>query len=504
MKEEAKGTQKYRYNDLFERNKRMSRFYLPTSYFLLALMMLYLWMKLTAQSTKDITSGYVVFNSVLIVAFAIANFIVFKKQKTGYTLCRFVLLEIAAEVLIVGLKTDADFIFIIMLSVLLIFLPYYAPKMFRNFSVLYGVITLAIAVARMAIHPENASVDDFMKTLCLVAAFFVMNRVSRIVNEFNDDALGAMGEQTAKQKEMLNDILTISQAVAEQTESSNEVIQQLVSVAQMVDTSMNEITDAAGLTAQSIEEQNLMTQSINDAISDTGERSRQMVEVATESNEGIQTNIALMESLKEQSVTIAETNHSVSEAMNRLNEKTKAMEAIVDMILSISSQTNLLSLNASIESARAGEAGRGFAVVADQIRQLAEQTKVSTEEIAQIIRELNQNAGEVMDSVNASVAATDEQGQKILDAADTFEQLNRNMSRLIADITEIDSRISELTESNNKIVENIVQVSATTEEVVASADQVVEVSAKNKEYAERVKAAIDVIREKTESLKAYL
>lgn len=88
----------------------MSRFYLPTSYFLLALMMLYLWMKLTAQSTKDITSGYVVFNSVLIVAFAIANFIVFKKQKTGYTLCRFVLLEIAAEVLIVGLKTDADFI----------------------------------------------------------------------------------------------------------------------------------------------------------------------------------------------------------------------------------------------------------------------------------------------------------------------------------------------------------------------------------------------------------
>lgn len=504
MKEAAQVQQKYRYNDMYERNKRMSRFYLPTSYFLFFLLTLYLWMKVLAQSTQDISYGYVILNTVLIVLFAVANFIVYKRQKTGYMLCCFVLIEIAAEALIIGLKTDVDFIFIIMISVLMIFLPYYEPKMFRNFSVLYSVVTAAIMIPRMVMHPENASVADFMKLLCVLASFYVLNRVSKIVNEFNDDALGAMGEQTAKQKEMLNDILTISQAVAEQTENSDETIRQLVDVAQMVDISMNEITEAAGLTAQSIEEQNLMTQSINDAISDTGERSRQMVEVATESNEGIQTNIALMESLKEQSVTIAETNRNVSEAMNRLNEKTKAMEAIVDMILSISSQTNLLSLNASIESARAGEAGRGFAVVADQIRQLAEQTKVSTEEIAQIIRELNQNAGEVMDSVNASVAATDEQGQKILNAADTFEQLNRNIARLIADITEIDSRISELTESNNKIVENIVQVSATTEEVVASADQVVEVSARNKEYAEQVKAAIDVIREKTEGLKAFL
>jgi multidrug transporter EmrE-like cation transporter len=115
MKEDAKEVQKYRYNDLYERNKRMSRFYLPTSCFMFGLMMLYLWMKLLAQSTQDITTGYAVFNSVLIVAFVIANFVVFKKQKTGHTLCRFVLLEIAVEVLIVGIKTDADFIFIIML-----------------------------------------------------------------------------------------------------------------------------------------------------------------------------------------------------------------------------------------------------------------------------------------------------------------------------------------------------------------------------------------------------
>lgn len=150
---------------------------------------------------------------------------------------------------------------------------------------------------------------------------------------FNDDALGAMEEQNAQQKVILDRVVAISQTVAEESENSAELITQLVSVAQMVDSSMQEIMEAANVTAQSIEEQNLMTQSIRDAITDTRERSKQMVGVATESNEGIQTNINLLGSLKEQSVVIVNTNRSVSDAMNRLIEKTKAMESIVDMIL---------------------------------------------------------------------------------------------------------------------------------------------------------------------------
>ena len=81
------------------------------------------------------------------------------------------------------------------------------------------------------------------------------------------------------------------------------------------------------------------------------------------------------------------------------------MENIAGMILNISSQTNLLALNASIESARAGEAGRGFAVVADQIRQLAEQTKQSTEEITRITTELSMNANDVVKSIESSIDA---------------------------------------------------------------------------------------------------
>ena len=78
--------------------------------------------------------------------------------------------------------------------------------------------------------------------------------------------------------------------------------------------------------------------------------------------------------------------------MQELKEKAEEVAGIKKVIFSISEQTNLLALNASIESARAGEAGKGFAVVADQIRELSEQTKKSTEQIEQIVEQLNSNA----------------------------------------------------------------------------------------------------------------
>ena len=492
------------YNDVGERSKRMNRFYLPTSYLLWFLFFVYLWMKWTQQSTQDISLGYVIFNSVLLVVFSVANLFFYKAQKSGYLLCFAVLIETAIEVAVIGLKTDADFIFYPLLIVLALLLPYYLTKLFRWFAIFYSVLSLGIAVARMALHPELACVDDFIKVLCVLAVIFVMTKISGIMKQFNDHAVGATEAQAEKQRVILDGIVSVSQAVAEESAKSTGVIEQLVEAAQAVDSSMREISDATGTTAQSIEEQNAMTQSIRDAITDTRERSGRMVHAATESNEGIQTNIRLMEELKEQSVLIADTNRDVSVAMTALSDKTKDMEAIVGMILKISEQTNLLSLNASIESARAGEAGRGFAVVADQIRQLAVQTKESTEEIATIINALNENANEVMNSVSSSVEATTEQGNKILAAADTFGALQENMTRLIADVNEIDRQILGLTDSNNKIVENIVQLSATTEEVAAGADQVQAVSAKNMDYAEQVKAAIDVIREKTDGLKNYL
>jgi len=176
------------------------------------------------------------------------------------------------------------------------------------------------------------------------------------------------------------------------------------------------------------------------------------------------------------------------------------MQAVIGSILGISSQTNLLALNASIESARAGEAGRGFAVVADQIRQLAEQTKQSTEEITAIVNELNQNADAVVESVGRSVDAAAIQNEKIDAAAVAFSKLNENMVVLIEGINAIDSQIDDLAVSNNRIVDNIAQLSATTEEVTASAEQVQSITRENLEEVDSVQQVIAQIAEHVENM----
>lgn len=443
-------------------------------------------------------------NTVLIAIFAVMNLITYFKNKGGDKLRIFVLVQTGIEVFLIGAQTDAEFIFYCMFAVLALQVPYYDTKNFKKGAIAYSIIYFIVAVSRVVKFPADTDVDTVLSALCIMFFIIVLNKISTTTKLFSDHALGSVEEQSGKQREIFDGIVVTSKTVSDKAEESASLIGQLVATTESVTFSMEEITTATNTTAQSIEEQNTMTQSIQEAIEETGQRSQKMVGIATASNNSIQENIVVMEELKEQSIQIANTNHEVTEAMTRLQNKTKEVEEIAGMILDISSQTNLLALNASIESARAGEAGRGFAVVADQIRQLAEQTRKSTEQITRIVNELNENANEVVQSVESSVEATDQQNVKIQAAAEAFENLNTNMTELIDDINEIDRRIDGLLDANNRIVENITQLSAATEEVTASAEQVQEMSQNNLSFAQQVRDAIDAIEGTSEELKQYL
>ena len=347
-------------------------------------------------------------------------------------------------------------------------------------------------------------VDAVCSFVGVLGTLFMIVRVGKITLLFNADALGSVDEEKQKQDEILQGVLEISKTVQEESDKSSSLIGKLVETTNSVTGSMQEITTASGMNANSIEEQNTMTATIQDAIEETSERSKQMVDIAMNSNESIQENMRVMDALKDQAVQITNTNHDVTAAMTKLQDKTKEVEEIAGMILNISSQTNLLALNASIESARAGEAGRGFAVVAEQIRQLAEQTKSSTEEITRITNELNANANEVVVSVEGSVQATEDQKEKILAASETFELLNKNMGELVTHIEEVNKKVGGLSDSNNKIVVNCSQLSAATEEVTASAEQVHALSEENLGVAKQVQDAVEKIHGTAEDIKKFL
>ena len=207
--------------------------------------------------------------------------------------------------------------------------------------------------------------------------------------------------------------------------------------------------------------------------------------------------------LKTQAEVIAATNEDVATLMNTLKERTEAVKGIVDTIFSISSQTNLLALNASIESARAGEAGKGFAVVADQIRNLAEESRKETENIAKILEELSDGTNAASDAVTQSVEAAQVQNDMIQNASESFSGMSGNMSKMIENIEHMDSMLNSLKQANDRIVENIMQISATAEEVTAASTQAENLSNQNLENAENAQKLLTGVLSVSEKLNTY-
>ena len=487
----------YKYNDMSERFIRMNRFCIVA---MTGLWLVFVGYLLMQNKVADISAGTIVSNLVIVVACLAVNIFIYIRNNATVKMKYAVTIELGIEVLVLGVQTNTTFVFFGLIGLLIVLISYYDVKLIKIGGYTYMAIAVLIAIARSIRYEGYLDTNKTCELIVMLLTMILIVRIGRLNKSFSDDSLSYSQEQATKANELLNSVMAASVQVQDASKESERLISSLVGKTNVVASSMDEIASAANLTATSIEEQNMMTQTIQSAIDETANNSERMVGVATESNASIQENIVVMEQLKEQSAQIAQINLDVNEAMEKLQSKTQEVAAIAKMILGISGQTNLLALNASIESARAGEAGRGFAVVADQIRQLAEQTKQSTEEITAIVTELNDNANAVVESVGRSVDAAAIQNEKIDAAAVAFAKLNENMTVLIDGINAIDKQIDDLAVSNNRIVDNIAQLSATTEEVTASAEQVQSIAKENLQEVSSVQDVIAQIAENVESM----
>lgn len=331
------------------------------------------------------------------------------------------------------------------------------------------VFNLVLCVKSIIGKSDQIVVTIIQTVIILITCVLAVTTIRKM-----DKSQSAQMESTNRRlnnsRAVTQQIMSLSENLANKYDLAKEKTSELSGCMESSSNAIGEIADSIKITAESVEQQTLLTGEIQNNIESVNSETQQMKLASDESVSAVSSGLELIEQLERQAVLTGQLNRESRATTKQLNDRIHEVEEIIDDILSISSQTNLLALNASIEAARAGEAGKGFAVVADEIRQLSEQTKESVTKITDIIRKLTENAEAAADNMNQSMESSEKQNDMIRQTIDQIHIIETKNETLHRSMDGLSTGVKEILQANMQFSDSISNLSAMSEEVAASSE----------------------------------
>ena len=382
---------------------------------------------------------------------------------------------------------NIDFVFVI--PMILVFIIYNDEK-FLFYLVIGVVIENIVSVSMSFTSSGNDALDKESAIMQLMAIIlvsvyaFIMARTMRLNNK---DKVKNLEKANVQTNNILQDVSHLTESLKEGIEEVHGKIDQLTETTNVTNEAMREVSNGATDTADAVQNQIYQTQEIqikvdrvNSAASGISDK---MVNTIYALKEGAK-NIKL---LSQKTATSVKNGRDVADKLQNLDKYMEEMNSIVGLIENITSQTSLLSLNASIEAARAGEAGKGFAVVASEISSMAGQTQDATTQIAELIANVSNAIGEVVKVIYQMLEGINDEKESTEKAVGSFDVIEKNTNSIKTNVDELAVSVSELKRANQEIVDSIQTISVISEEVTARSEETMEAEQKNLEVLVQIK-----------------
>jgi methyl-accepting chemotaxis protein len=211
--------------------------------------------------------------------------------------------------------------------------------------------------------------------------------------------------------------------------------------------------------------------------------------------------------LRQKSAESFNSTEKIFSVVQNLTDTTKDIGKFVQSIEDIAEQTNMLALNAAIEAARAGEAGKGFAVVAEEVRQLADQSRQSTEEIIHLMENISEESHMAIKAMEMMRNASEEQNTAVDSTNKAFDDIANGISTIVEKIKAVNDAVIVMQRDKDNVISAIENISSVSEETAASSQEVAATTEQQLKEIDEMKVAAaqldELVQELDKKLKKF-
>ena len=292
---------------------------------------------------------------------------------------------------------------------------------------------------------------------------------------FSNDEIGDIGRQSMhlvdKLKGTVSDISKATDALGKMAANLSEAAKVSSEYTDDISKAVGDVATGASSQAEETEKGANNMSNVNEEIMTIRDQSKVLVEIG----EGMRVvEKTVMEKITSSITLNQKTNDGltvVDDKVKRTSDSIDNIKKAMDIIKDIADQTQLLSLNASIEAAHAGDAGKGFAVVATSVGQLASESKEASATIEKILGDLLSDYDGMKKALESLMIDISQQSDNIEDTSKQFEELDNNIGKVVEYIGEIEKSVEDVQRLSDSVMDVISNLSAISQENAASAEE---------------------------------